>query len=210
MTLRYLAGCHPLFVEGMGGYDTRDPKVVAESVVTSIRRHWEARPPSKPVLLMIQGDPLEPRGISAITRLVADALILDRGLIALDPAIADYHALNADRYKVVFECLYSECVKILEQADAASVPEIEAHIDALIAQKNEARTSQDKGPLADYYRVFALLQEISKAACKQLCGEMTLAHTSHKIGTFSVSSFYVVGLELGWIKPVEMAAFPVD
>ena len=65
----------------MGGYDTRDPKVVAESVVESIRRHWEARPPSKPVLLMIQGDPLEPRGISAITRLVADALMVDRGLI---------------------------------------------------------------------------------------------------------------------------------
>ena len=208
MSLRSLTGFHPLFVEGMGGYDTRDPKVVAESVVESIRRHWEARPPSKPVLLMIQGDPLEPRGISAITPLVADALMVDRGLIVLDPAIADYHAPNADRYKVVFECLYSECVQILEQADKISVSEIEARIDTLIAQKNEARKSQDKAPLADYYRVFALLQEISKAACKQLCGEMTLAHTSNDIGAFSVSSFYVVGRELGWIKPLEMATFP--
>ena len=210
MTLRDLAGYHPLFVEGMGGYDTRDPALVADGVVASIRAHWEKCPPRKPPLLIIQGDPLEPRGISAITRLVADALMVDRGLIVLDPAIADYHAPNADRYKVVFECLYSECVQILEQADKASVSEIEARIDTLIAQKNEVRKSQDKAPLADYYRVFALLQEISKAACKQLCGEITLAHTSREIGAFSVSSFYVVGLEGGWIKPVEMAAFPVE
>ena len=210
MTLKDLAGCHPLFVEGMGGYDTRDPALIADGVVASIRAHWEKYPPRKPPLLIIQGDPLEPRGISAITRLVADALMVDRGLIVLDPAIADYHAPNADRYKVVFECWYSECVQILEQADKASVSEIEARIDTLIAQKNEARKSQDKAPLADYYRVFALLQEISKAACKQLCGEMTLAHTSREIGAFSVSSFYVVGLEGGWIKPLEMAAFPVE
>jgi hypothetical protein len=39
---------------------------------------------------------------------------------------------------------------------------------------------------------------------------MTLAHTSNDIGAFSVSSFYVVGRELGWITPLEMATFPVE
>ena len=57
---------HPLFVEGMGGYDTRDPARVANTVVASVKAHWEQSPPSKPPLLIIQGDPLEPKGISAM------------------------------------------------------------------------------------------------------------------------------------------------
>ena len=54
---------HPLFVEGMGGYDTRDPARVANTVVASVKAHWEQYPPSKRPLLIIQGDPLEPKGI---------------------------------------------------------------------------------------------------------------------------------------------------
>ena len=31
---------HPLFVEGMSGYDPRDPEPVAVAVVAALRRHW--------------------------------------------------------------------------------------------------------------------------------------------------------------------------
>ena len=80
---------HPLFVEGMGSYDTRDPEHVADIVATSVRTHWKRHQPSKPSLLIIQGDPLEPTGISAITPLVANILQLKRGLIVLDGDLAD-------------------------------------------------------------------------------------------------------------------------
>ena len=53
---------HPLFVEGPGEYDTRDPALVADAVAASVRTHWERYPPSKPPLLIIQGDPLESKG----------------------------------------------------------------------------------------------------------------------------------------------------
>ena len=105
---------HPLFVEGMGGYDTRDPAVVANTVVASVRAHWKRYPPSKPPLLIIQGDPLEPKGISAITPRIATSLQLERGLIVLDEDLADYHAPNADRNNVVLETRYSEAVAQLD------------------------------------------------------------------------------------------------
>jgi hypothetical protein len=65
---------HPLFVEGMGGYDTRDAARVADVVAASVSLHWEQHPPGKPPLLIIQGDPPEPKGISAITPRVAKTL----------------------------------------------------------------------------------------------------------------------------------------
>ena len=102
---------HPLFVKGMGGYDTRDPKRVAQVVVQSAQAHWRLHPPSKPPLLIVQGDPLEPRGISAITPLVATELGLERGLIVLDDHIASDHAPNADRDNVVIEARYSQLVE---------------------------------------------------------------------------------------------------
>ena len=70
---------HPLFVEGMGGYDTRGPERIADVVAASVTAHWNTKPPVKQPLLIIQGDPLEPNGISAITPLVANILQLKRG-----------------------------------------------------------------------------------------------------------------------------------
>ena len=84
MPMEAFKNYHPLFVEGMGGYDTRDQARVANTVVASVKAHWEQYPPSKRPLLIIQGDPLEPKGISAITPSVAKNLQLERGLIVLD------------------------------------------------------------------------------------------------------------------------------
>ena len=198
---------HPLFVEGMGAYDTRDPARVADVVVASMRAHWEQCPPSKPPLLITQGDPLEPRGISAITPLIANILDLTRGLIVLDEDIADYHSLNADRDNVTFETRYSEAVAQLESYRPGSVAEIQSAVDALLSEKNKKRALLGKPSLPSYYRTFALLQEVSKAAFAALCGEITLAHTSQEIGEFSVTSFYTVGVDLGLMSPACIAPF---
>ena len=104
---------HPLVIEGMGGYDTRDPYWVASVIVDQLTARWSTDPLPKPVLLITQGDPYERKGIAAITRLVADAPDVPRALVFLDPHIADYHAPNADRYKVTCEIAYSELVTTL-------------------------------------------------------------------------------------------------
>jgi len=198
---------HPLFVEGMGGYDTRDPVRIANCVVASIRAHWEKCPPRKPPLLIIQGDPLEPRGISAITPHVANILGIGRGLIVLDEDIADYHSLKADRDNVTFETRYSEAVAELERYRPGSVAEVERAVDSLLIEKNGRRALLGKPSLAQYYRIFVLLQEVSKGAFGALCGEITLVHTSEEIGEFSVTSFYKVGVDLGLISPACIAPF---
>ena len=75
-----LAQYHPLIIEGMGGYDPRDPEPIALEMASQLRARWQADPPTKPVILVTQGDPIEARGISAITRGVAAALELPRGV----------------------------------------------------------------------------------------------------------------------------------
>lgn len=196
MSLEAFKQYHPLFVEGMSGYDTRDPEWVAASVVASLREHWITNPPTKPVLLMLQGDPLTERGISAITRRVASNLGVPRGLIVLDEDIAAYHSPNADRDNVVVETRYSAVAAWLESHKPGILDRVEAGIQALIQEKNREREELDKAPLADYFPLFATLQEISKGAISVLCDEMTLVHTSREVAASSVSSFYTVGLAL--------------
>ena len=87
---------HPLIIEGMGGYDPRDPSPIATVIADQLLTRWDTNPAPKPILLITQGDPYEAKGISAITRIVADQLNISRALIFLDPEIADYHAPNAD------------------------------------------------------------------------------------------------------------------
>jgi hypothetical protein len=80
-------------------------------------------------------------------------------------------------------------------------------VDESLAEKNAKRADQGKPPLQDYYRDFALLQEVTKVACKQICGGLTVAHTSSAISEFSVSSFYHVGLASGLIDANEMVPY---
>ena len=198
---------HPLIVEGMGGYDSREPRTVASAITAQLKRRWSVEPPTKPILLVTQGDPHEEKGIAAITRLIADELSVARGLIFLDPAIADYHLPNADRYKVTLELPYSAMVNTLQRAIPDAVNTIERLVDKELAEKQLKRRTLGKPPLQDYYRDFALLQEVTKIACKQICGGVTVAHTSAEISDFSVSSFYRVGLESGLIDASEMVLF---
>ena len=197
---------HPLIIEGMGGYDPRDPEPIALQMASQLRARWQADPPTKPVILVTQGDPIEARGISAITRGVAAALELPRAMVFLDSAIADYHKPNADHHGVILEIPYSMFTSLLEDEQAGCIASLERTIDSTLAEKNQQRKTEGKGALQSYYRDFALLQEVTKAACRWLCGEITVAHTSAEISPFSVTSFYEVGLELGLITGEEIMA----
>jgi len=202
-----LAHYHPLIIEGMGGYDPRDPEPVAKQITSQLRARWQAQPPTKPIILVTQGDPIEERGISAITRGVAAALNLPRAMVFLDPAIADYHKPNTDHLGVILETPYSALTSLLERERAGVMSTLEQAIDAALASKNEQRKREGKGPMQSYYRDFALLQEVTKGACRSLCGEITVAHTSAEISAFSVTSFYEVGLDLGLIDANQIVSY---
>ena len=197
--LELLAQYHSLIIEGMGSYDPRDPEPIALQMALQLRTRWQADPPTKPVLLVTQGDPIEARGISAITRGLAAALKLPRTMVFLDPAIADYHKSNADHHGVILEIPYSVLTSLLEGERPGSMGALEQAIDAALEAKNEQRKREGKGPMQSYYRDFALLQEVTKAACNLICGEITVAHTSAEISAYSVTSFYEVGVALGLI-----------
>ena len=192
-----LAQYQPLIIEGMGGYDPRDAAPIAMQIVPHLRDRWRAQPPAKPVMLVTQGDPIEERGISAITRHVAEELGIHRAMAFLDPAIGDYHKPNADHHGVILEIPYSLLTKVLETEDLGVMRILELAIDRALAEKNQQREIEGKGSLQSYYRDFALLQEVTKAACNVICGALTVAHTSAEISPYSVTSFYEVGVALG-------------
>ncbi|MGB0623323.1 MAG: shikimate kinase [Luminiphilus sp.] len=202
-----LAQYHPLIIEGMGGYDPRDPEPIARQITFQLRERWQAQPPTKPVMLLTQGDPIEERGISAITRSVAAALQLPRAMVFLDPAIADYHKPNVDHQGVILEISYSALASLLEGEHAGVISTLEQAIDAALAEKDQQRETEGKAPLQSYYRDFAMLQEVTKAACNVICGDLTVAHTSAEISPFSVTSFYELGLALGLIDAAQIVPF---
>ena len=202
-----LAQYHPLIIEGMGGYDPRDPEPIARQITFQLRERWQAQPPTKPVMLLTQGDPIEERGISAITRHLADELGVPRAMVFLDPDIADYHKPNADHQGVILEISYSALVGLLEGEHAGVISTLEQAIDKALAEKDQQRETEGKAPLQSYYRDFALLQEVTKAACNVICGDLTVAHTSAEISPFSVTSFYELGLALGLIDAAQIVPF---
>ncbi|GEN27126.1 hypothetical protein HVA01_07720 [Halovibrio variabilis] len=202
-----LSQYHPVIIEGMGSYDSRDPEVVASRVSAQLKSHWDSNRLHKPKLIVTQGDPLEARGISAITPRIASALGISRGLVCLDEEIADYHSLHADRDNVIVELRYSQLAQVLNERQPGAIQQLEAVVGRSIEQKNHQRRGLGKAPLKAYFRDFALLQEVTKAACRQLCGGITVAHTTRDIHEFSVTSFYTVGLELGWIAPEDIVTY---
>ena len=195
---------HPVVIEGMGGYDPRDPGLVAAEVSKRLLSYWGQKQIQKPKLLITQGDPLEERGISAITPLVAARFGLSRGLVCLDEEIAEYHSPNADRDNVILEVKYFQLVDVLNHSRPGTMERLERAIDDRIDRKNQKRRALGEDPLKDYFRDFALLQEVTKAACSQLCKGITVAHTSSEISEFSVTGFYTVGLGLGLVDTDDM------
>ena len=198
---------HPLIIEGMGDYDPRDPGLVALKIVKGLEEHWVTKPPKLPVLLVTQGDPYTEKGISAITRRVADELNISRAMVYLDAYIADYHEPNADYYKVIHKVPYSRLTEILNATDNGIMEELTGRIYDRLEKKNKVRKALKMPELADYFYDFAMLQEVAKIGLKQICGTLTVAHTSSDISPFSVTSFYDVGMEIGRIKATDIVPF---
>lgn len=210
--LMLLGKYHPIVIEGMGMSDPRAPGAVAEQICRQLKPRLIANASvdnnNKPYIIVIQGDPKMERGISAITPLVAKALgDIPRGLVCLDPDIDPNHQKDADRENVVVEVEYSEMAQVLEDHQEGSMERLQNAIDSLLRSKNEKRLELGKPPLRDYYREYALLQEVTKASCRILCGGISVVHTAEEIEEFSVTSFYTVGLELGWVKPTDMVPY---
>ena len=209
MIVSELAKYQPIVVEGMGYYDPRNPRVVAAQIVSQLHRHWESSSSSassssrnKPKLLITQGDPKSERGISAITPLVSDMLGIKRGLVVLDEYIDETHSQNAPRENVILEVKYSQLYDVLDDdnKNRSMAVQIEKRVDEYLDAKNRRREQLGKPLLKPYFKDYAMLQEVTKAACKSVCGDITVAHTANDISDFSVTSFYEVGLDLGLLS----------
>lgn len=210
-----LSPFHPLLIEGPSK-DNRDPSHVASQIVSDLRSHWKRRNVTKPILLITQGDPLTERGISAITRLVADELNVKRCLVCLDEHIDSQHSVLADRHDVQLELRYSHLVDIInknnhcadnktcssreqQQEEEPLIDVIDRAIDERIDSKNKKLKAINLRPMAPWSKQYALLQEVTKLGFKRICGEVTIAHTVQDVPEFGVTGFYEVGLELGLI-----------
>ena len=209
-----LSKYHPLLIEGHSS-DTRDPSTVANQITNNLKRSWNKRNITKPIILITQGDPLTERGISAITRIVANNLGIKRCLVCLDGHIDPEHAILADRHDVLYELTYSQLVQILNDTSFDGIPssneeKLAEAVDNTIERKNARRAALGQDPLADWYKKYALLQEVTKSAFKQISGEVTVAHATDEIMEFSVTSFYEVGLELGFIDSQDMVNYSTD
>lgn len=200
-----LADFHPIFIEGMGARDPRDPVEVSNCIVDALSQH---QLPAKPLIFVIQGDPRRERGISAITSIVAQRIKAPRCLVCMDESMSKHHCVNADRENVAYEFKYSEMVDALNLSRPDLVVKIEASIDQALATKNERRNLAGKAKMPAYCKTFVMLQEIAKAAFAEMCGDLTLVHTYRSVDEFSVTSFYQTGLDLGLIGETNIIQYP--
>ena len=190
-----------MLVRSTNSKDSRNPSIVGKQIVKNIRSNLKQRNITKPPILITKGDPLTETGISAITRIVANELGVKRCLVCLDADIDPEHAQLADRHDTIYELRYSQLVGIIngdEKGDDTTTKLTDA-IEQRIASMNEKRRSLGEDDLADWYKKYALLQEVTKASFKIISGEVTVAHSTENINEFSVTSFYKVGLKLGLI-----------
>ncbi len=202
---QYLQDYHPILIEGPGLSDKRDAKVVAQIVLYNIKRHFQKKPRSneKPLLLITQGDPIAQNGISAISRIVANDLKVHRCLIYLDEKIDPDHYKNADKDNVKFDIKFSE-------------------IEAMMMEKEESKRDYDrirdnvmekmsKYESKDWVQKYALLQELTKATLKTICGCVTVVHTVAVPKIYSVTRFFSVGVDLGIIdKETDMVKYSCE
>jgi len=140
---------------------------------------------------------------------VAKELSIPRCLIALDESIDPEHSKNADREDVVLELRYSQMASLLDMSARSALT---TAVDVALLEKNQGRMAQGQPPLASYYRDYALLQEVTKAASKKQCAGLTVAHTMRvsEIRPSSVTSFFTVGLAQGLYDTGDLVAFPLE
>ena len=207
-TKEFLLRHHPILIEGPGPSDKRDAKVVASIVIYNIQRHFHLKPNvnDKPRLLITQGDPYAPKGISAVSRIVAKELKIDRCLVYLDEEIDKTHGKNADRVNIKMDIKYSEIKSMM--VGLKNDESFQGYYDSIVQNVKEKLKKYNSPPWVENY---ALLQEVTKATLKKLCGSITVAHTVAKPTDYSVTKFFCVGVDLGLIdKDVDMVKYSCE
>lgn len=130
----------------------------------------------------------------------------------------------ADRHDVSYELKYSQLVNIINDEGNSSkedttictdirnkaIQKLTNEIERKLHYKNMKRKSLNQDPMPSWTRQYALLQEVTKVAMKQISGEVTIAHATGDIAEFSVTSFYEVGLEMGLIGENDMVNYHSD
>lgn len=205
---QFLRSHHPILIEGPGPSDNRDAQVVASIVIYNIRRHFRLKPNvhDKPLLLITQGDPYVPKGISAISRIVAKELKIDRCLVYLDEEMDESHGKNADRVNVKLDIKYSEIKAMLISLNKDESSK--GYHDAIVQNVKEKMKKYQSSSWVENY---ALLQEVTKATLKKLCGSITIAHTVARPTDYNVTKFFCVGVDLGLIdKDVDMVKYSCE
>merc|ERR1712157_146373 len=101
--------------------------------------------------------------------LVANMLEIPRGLVTLDEYIDPNHSITAPRDNVILECKYSAMKNALPLDTAL---QLEKYVTDYICKKNAKRKEMGKSLLKTYYKDYALLQEVTKAALIHVCGDI--------------------------------------
>lgn len=211
---------HPVLIEGPGRSDFRDATPIANRIAAKIQERIQSKNITKPILLISQGDPIDPSknaGISSVVNHVLTSLDLKKGLVCLDESIVDFHVKDADRSNVIYEMRYSQMVDVIKEYDKTLPTKIEEKIEERIHALNEERMKEEddnkkqKKKLEQWVTDFALLQEMTKVALKIVSGDITIAHTMEreKINKSSVTSFYNIALDLDLIHDNEMIYYNV-
>ena len=146
------------------------------------------------------------KGISALTRLVSDELDIPRALIfwiltlliITDQVLTviilylKYHIhLCRDGWKNTVRILWRKYLSRL----------------GCRLQRKTICGRKNKNPFCPNIFRLCNAPRGDQNNCKQICGGVTIAHTSQEISPFSVTSFFEVGLTLGLIGEEDMISF---
>lgn len=196
----------PVVVEGRGGRDHRDAFQVTAKILSDNAQLF-----ATPVMIVTQGDPPSQRGVAPISNLMAEHLGSSKIIVAFD----EEHFDSSDRHHMaaiipyqVLRAILAEAGKGTEACNAAQA--IDALVDGRLEEMNVVREARGMPALPEWFRDFAVLQEVTKAALKQSCGALKLVHTGGVTGQeheFTVTSFYVVNLQLGLLNESDVVYF---
>lgn len=194
--LAFLRPRHAVCIEGRAAGDRRPAAQVAERVVANLERAWGGTlKDSGELVVVTQGDPAAEHGVAPVARLVAEELGAPRAVVFLPSSMDPEHYQLADRQGAAAEVAYADLAEIL--AANSTLARLEGSVDALLREKNARRARERAGPLPNYFRTYAMLQEVTKAGLARTCaGGLTPAHSGDP-GSDTVTSFCAAGLALG-------------
>merc|ERR1712113_997878 len=91
-----------------------------------------------------------------------------------------------------------------------TMKELKETINSTFAKLNQKLRAQGKKPMDENNKNYVLLQEVTKASIREICGDLAVVHTHRRISKFSVTGFYKVGLELGTVQESQIIPYNID